>query len=130
MAVAVGTTRSRLRYHPQAYVFVTEALRRAQETLGRFKTEEDEESHISGAELLEGARQVALEQFGMMAPVVLAHWGVMATDDIGRIVFEMIDRGELRKTERDQLSDFFGVYSFDDVFRKNYQVDVSQVFTT
>ena len=47
-----------------------------------------------------------------LAEMTSHHWGVRATDDFGRIVFELIERGEMRKTDRDQLSDFFAVYDF------------------
>ena len=88
----------------------------------------DESAHVTGAELLEGIRQFALEQFGLMTRTVFRRWGIFSTDDFGRIVFELIDRGELRKTERDQLSDFFSVYEFEDVFDREYRVDTAKAF--
>jgi uncharacterized repeat protein (TIGR04138 family) len=119
-----------LRFHPQAYLFVTEALRQAQELLGKDQpVEGDEDSgHISGPELLEGVRVLGLKQFGFMAPTVFRHWGVMSTEDFGRIVFEMVEREELRKTDRDQLSDFANIYEFDTAFQRDYQPDTSRAF--
>jgi uncharacterized repeat protein (TIGR04138 family) len=70
-----------LRYHPQAYVFVTEALRQAQELVGKDAAEDEESAHISGRELLEGVRVLGLKQFGMMAPSVFDAWGIPATGD-------------------------------------------------
>ena len=49
-----------------------------------------------------------------MAQTVFQTWGVLATSDFGRIVFELVDRGEMRKTDRDSLDDFVGVYEFEE----------------
>ena len=122
----------RLLFHPHAYVFVSEALKTAQELVGRQMIADrlDETHHISGQELLEGVRVLGLRLYGLMAPVVFRHWGMSSSDDFGRIVFEMIDRGEMRKSETDQLSDFQGVYAFDDSFASDYKIDLSKAFRT
>jgi|UniRef100_A0A7C4QH05 uncharacterized repeat protein (TIGR04138 family) len=131
-SLSLQGSRPRLRYHRDAYEFVINALRFTQELLGRSPAAgpDEESGHITGQELLEGIRLLGLRQFGMMAPTVFAHWGVHTTDDFGRIVFELVEREELRRTERDQLSDFADVYSFDEVFRRNYRIDTSKVFRT
>ncbi len=87
------------------------------------------DAHISGVELLEGIRAFALTQFGLMTCTVFRRWGIRSTDDFGNIVFELIERGEMSKTDRDQLSDFFEVYDFADVFDRDYQVEVQRAFT-
>ena len=122
--------RLRLNFHAHAYVFLSEALKTAQEMADGHLVGDrlDETHHISGPELLEGVRALGLRQYGPMAPVVFRHWGLKSTDDFGRIVFEMIERGEMRKSERDQLSDFHAVYAFDDAFSENYRIDVSKAF--
>ena len=124
----------RRRYQKPAYLFVFAALTHTQQQLGRTSemgSEADldaEESHISGPELLEGIRALALEQFGLMTTAVFRSWGVQSTADFGRIVFELVERGEMRKTDRDQLSDFFEVYDFDSVFDHNYRIDTSRAY--
>ena len=120
----------RLRYHSQAYRFVSAALPYAQKILNRtFSANMDDESaHITGPELLEGIRHFALENFGLLTLAVFHRWGIRSTDDFGRIVFELIDRGELRKTDRDHITDFYGVYDFDDVFDRDYHVDTDVAF--
>jgi uncharacterized repeat protein (TIGR04138 family) len=118
----------RLKYHADAYRFVSEALHYTQHKLRRPTSPrdvDDERGHISGPELLDGIRELALERYGPLARSLFLHWGIKATDDFGRIVFELIELGEMRKTDRDQLSDFFGVYSFDEAFDEKYQIDVS-----
>ncbi|MFN6107527.1 MAG: Minf_1886 family protein, partial [Planctomycetaceae bacterium] len=78
--------------------------------------------------LLLGIRDYALDQFGLMAKTVFHQWGLRTTDDFGRLVFEMIDRGDLRKTENDQLSDFAAVYDFEEALDRNYRIDTRQAF--
>lgn len=120
----------RLRYHLDAYRFVSTALPYAQKILNRTFTADvnDESAHITGPELLEGIRLFALENFGLLTLTVFHRWGIHSTEDFGRIVFELIERGELRKTDRDQLSDFYAVYDFEDVFDRDYQIPTEKAF--
>jgi len=120
----------RSKYDTRAYEFVFEALRFTQKSLNRPAAggPEDEAAHITGPELLEGIREFALVQFGLMTRSVFKCWGIVGTEDFGQIVFDMIHRGEMRKTEHDQLSDFCDVYDFESVFDQLYRIDVSRVF--
>jgi len=119
----------RLKFHPDAYRFVFEALQYSQEHLKKASQDaEDDSSHISGPELLAGVRELGLKKFGMLAKPVFQHWGVRSTDDFGRIVFELIECGEMRKTDRDQLTDFFSVYDFDQSLVADYQIDTNVAF--
>ncbi|MFO1022458.1 MAG: Minf_1886 family protein [Planctomycetales bacterium] len=120
----------KLKYPVPAYHFVLAALKHTQESLGyiRKKGDSEEQSHVTGQELCRGFRDFAQQQLGLMAMTVFRQWGLQSTDDIGEIVFELIERGEMRKTEQDQLSDFFDVYDFREAFEKNYQIDVSHAF--
>jgi uncharacterized repeat protein (TIGR04138 family) len=115
-------------YHPMAYKFVFSALRFTQEQLGRDRSTEAT-GHISGAELLDGIRRLGLQHFGMMSIVVFKTWGIHSTDDFGKIVFQLIEAGEMRKTDDDQLGDFLGVYDFSKVFLEDYTLDTSEVFS-
>jgi two-component system phosphate regulon sensor histidine kinase PhoR len=74
-------------------------LKFTQEQLGRDRRSEVS-GHISGPELLDGLRKLALEHFGMLSIAVFKYWGVTSTDDFGHIVFEMIESGEMRMSYR------------------------------
>ena len=129
MALTSRLRPSRLKFHPDAYRFVFEALQYSQEHLKKAAQDaEDDSAHISGPELLDGVRELGLKKFGMLAKTVFNHWGVKATDDFGRIVFELIECGEMRKTDRDQLTDFFGVYDFDQSLVRDYLIDTNGAF--
>jgi uncharacterized repeat protein (TIGR04138 family) len=137
MTLAEDSTVPRLKFHPNAYKFVFAALRYSQEHLGRSSDEqvvdqsseiEADESHITGQELLDGVRKLALRQFGLMTQTVFRQWGIRDTGDFGRIVFEMIERGQMTKTDRDQLSDFLDIYEFEEVFDRDYVIETQRAF--
>jgi uncharacterized repeat protein (TIGR04138 family) len=113
------------RYHRDAYLFVFEALRYAQEQLlvgGAIVDPENEESrHITGQQLCEAIRRYAVEQYGMMAKSVLNEWGVYSTGDFGEIVFSLIDIGQMKKTDSDRREHFDNVFDFDDGLRDAFQ---------
>ena len=123
-------SKTRPRFHRNAYHFVFSSLQFTQEKLQRTAAHvlHEEEAHITGQELCDGLRELALQKFGLMTRTVLRHWGVTSTDDIGRIVFELIERGEMRKTDQDVLDDFSEVFDFDQAFECGYRVDVSKAF--
>ena len=101
------------RYALEAYSFVMAALHALLDRLG-------EARHVSGAELSSQVRDYAIEQYGPLARSVLDNWGIRATDDIGEIVFNMVDAGLLRKTPEDRKEDFAGVFDFKQAFDQNY----------
>ncbi len=127
MTTSPSATPTRPRYHRFAYQFVLDALNRTQRSLGRPERLE-EDRHVSGPELLQGFRDLAYEQFGSMALTVFRQWGLTSTNDVGHIVWELIDRGNMRKTDQDQLTDFFDLYSFEEVFGERYPVNVTAAF--
>ena len=112
------------KYHPAAREFVDHALRIAQKKF----VKSPDDAHVTGRQLLEGIRELAIKEFGMMTIPVFRHWGVTTTEDFGRIVWDLVERGDMRRTERDQLSDFSGVYDFEDAFDRGYEIDTTAAF--
>jgi len=108
------------RYDRDSYYFVREGLDYTLKVLKK-NGERQTPRHVSGQELLEGLRRYALHQFGPMAKTVLAYWGIRQCNDFGEIVFNMVEKGILGKTERDSREDFKGGYDFDEVFVKPYR---------
>ena len=107
------------RFAYEAYEFVCDAVTFTQDRLGRAtrneraaeaKRKRSDESHVSGAELARGACDLAIREFGMMAPVVFKQWGVKTTDDIGEIVFKLIKAEQLSKSDRDDVGDFRALF--------------------
>lgn len=101
------------RYDERAYLWVLAALEYCQQRL-------PERRHLTGRELAEGCRALALERYGVLAREVLAHWGVTTTADIGEIVFALVDVGLLMKQPNDTKEDFVAVYDFEQAFDRDY----------
>jgi uncharacterized repeat protein (TIGR04138 family) len=100
-------------YAEAAYAFVLAALNHVLQRL-------NEPRHISGRELAEGVRELALERFGPMARSVLEHWGIRETADVGEIVFALVECGILIKQDEDTIADFVDVFDFDEAFERRY----------
>lgn len=101
------------RFDERAYLFVLASLEHCQ-------TQHSERRHISGPELAHACRDLALKRYGVMAKLVLEHWGVSSTQDIGDIVFTLVDLGLLISQPQDSRDDFLGVFDFAESFEREY----------
>ncbi len=100
-------------YDEQAYLFVLEGIEYLQNRLAIRR-------HVSGPELARACRDFALDQYGLMARQVLGFWGIRRTDDIGRIVYALVEVGLLVTQPGDRPEDFRSVYDFDEAFSATY----------
>ncbi|HVQ45899.1 MAG TPA: Minf_1886 family protein [Gemmatimonadales bacterium] len=101
-------------YHERAYLFVLATIEFLQNRL-------EVRRHVSGPELAWACRDFAQQQFGLLAQGVLTHWGITRTEDIGRIVFTLVEVGLLVTQPGDTESDFEGVYQFADALGDSYE---------
>ena len=101
-------------YHERGYLFVLG-------TIEFLQTRLEVRRHVTGPELAWACRDFAQQQFGLLAPVVLGHWGITRTEDLGRIVFTLVEVGLLVTQPGDAEADFEGVYQFADVFGDSYE---------
>ena len=101
------------RFDERAYLFVLGALEYCQQRL-------PERRHISGRELALACRDLALDRFGVMAGVVLDHWGVRSSSNIGDIVFTLVDLELLMSQASDTREEFADVFDFDQAFARDY----------
>lgn len=77
--------------------------------------------HVTGGELLDGIRKYALQEFGPITKTVLNRWGIYCCEDFGEIVFIMVEKGVLGKTDEDRKEDFSGGYDFETAFAKPFR---------
>ncbi len=104
-------------YPRGAYLFVQEALGfTVGKVHGGEKKRETGTRHISGQQLCHGLREYAITKYGLLARSVLEHWNIHRTDDFGRIVYNLIESGQLSCSDEDRIEDFAAVYSFDEAF--------------
>ena len=101
------------RFDERAYLFVLAALEYSQQRL-------TERRHISGRELALSCRDLALERFGVMARLVLDHWGIRSTSDIGDVVFTLVELELLMSQPTDSRDEFVEVFDFDQAFERDY----------
>ena len=101
------------RFDERAYLFVLGALEYCQQRL-------PERRHINGRELALACRDLALERFGVMSRMVLEHWGVRSTSDLGDIVFTLVELDLLMSQATDTRTEFVGVFDFDQAFERDY----------
>ena len=106
------------RFSSDAYHFVQEGLNHTLKALKRGG--QHTHRHVSGQELLHGLREFALKEYGPMSKAVLNEWGIKTTDDIGQIVFNLVNASVLGKNDTDSPSDFKNVFTFDDAFVKPF----------
>lgn len=105
------------RFKREAYRFVQEALEFTRRKLTR-------RGHVTGRELSEGVRDLALERFGLLAKTVLNEWGICSTGNIGDIVYNMIDAKIMVKQDSDSREDFDAVYDFSNAFQAEFRLEL------
>lgn len=79
--------------------------------------------HVTGQQLCWAVRDVALERWGLMARSVLARWCITSSDDIGAIIFTLVENHWLQKQPTDTIEDFANVFSFDEAFDGSYKIE-------
>jgi uncharacterized repeat protein (TIGR04138 family) len=119
------------RYAYEAYEFVFDALAHSQKLLGRVPPRgtgpaTEANHHVSGPELLEGIRDLALREFGLMARIVFRLWGINRTDDFGEIVFNLVEANLMSKTDTDSRRDFHDLFDLDQALLQGYRMELEE----
>ena len=109
-------------YPPEAYAFIQQGLSFTVQKLHGKVKDPKANRHVSGPDLCEGLRELAIAQWGRMARTVLRRWNITSTLDFGRIVFAMVEGGLMQKTDDDTLEDFRNVYDFRAALENEYQI--------
>ena len=101
------------RYDSRAYDFVLEVIHFAST---------DAKGHVTGQELLNYFRDMALDAYGPLTYTVLNDWGVRCCEDVGAIVFNLYDAKRIGKTDSDSPEDFVGGFNFKHEFLDPFAV--------
>jgi uncharacterized repeat protein (TIGR04138 family) len=109
-------------YPPPAFEFIEEGLRFTVQKIHGATVDPNVCRHVSGQQLCEGLRELALTKWGMLARTVLSRWNITSTLDFGRMVFAMIEEGQMQRTDEDTLDDFRNVYEFRKSFDSSYRI--------
>jgi len=125
------------RYKLEAYRFVQAGLTFAQDVLGmggevvdtsgrrakRSSAKSRAVRHVTGQDLCHALRQYAHQEYGLMAKLVLADWGIRTTSDFGEIVWNFIKIGTMSKSPSDRREDFDDVFDFDAALVREYEFE-------
>jgi uncharacterized repeat protein (TIGR04138 family) len=103
-----GIRETESRYRREAYGFVVAALGTTVQALPPERLADPALRHLTGRELLLGLVRLARQEFGVLGPTVFREWGVLTGEDVGRIVFRLVECGELSARPEDTLDDFRG----------------------
>ena len=100
------------RFDPRAYDFMLQVIGEASESA---------KGHVTGHELLDWFRDLALDAYGPLAYTVLTDWGVRTCEDVGDIVFNLYNAKRIGKTDSDSPADFIGGFDFREEFLGPYE---------
>lgn len=104
------------RYPREAYELLPLALDFTVRRCHKERTSGSVSQHVSGQQLSEGFRDYMLETYGPFAWDLLMSYHIYQTDDIGVLVYKLIEVGAFGKTEQDSIDDFHNVYDFKAAF--------------
>jgi uncharacterized repeat protein (TIGR04138 family) len=108
------------RYPAQAYAFLCQAL---EHTTKKLKSESGEhDHHVTGQELLVGFRELALQEFGPLAFVVMREWGIQSSEDVGNMVYNFIAGGFFGRNESDRIEDFSDGVPLEEALKKPFEI--------
>ena len=111
------------RYAPEAYQFVFDALDYAARKVVRGAAAGGDGEHVSVPDFIRGARELALRDFGMLAPAVFRAWGVSRSDDLGEIVFNLIGAGLMDPAAADDRGAFHDACDLGGGLVDGYRID-------
>lgn len=122
------------RYKLDAYQFVRSGLEYAQDVLELGRSEEKmlpegeirQVRHVTGQDLSVALKEFAHNQYGYMAKLVLAGWGIHTTSDFGEIVYNLIKIGEMTKSPEDRREDFDAVYDFEQALVREFAITAAE----
>ena len=98
------------RYDGRAYALLMDCIH----FLGK------EGKHMTADDILDEFKERALDQFGPLSYTVLTEWGLSRTEDIGEMMFNLVEFNRVRKDEDDRHEDFCGGYDFKEAFLGPY----------
>lgn len=115
------------RFSPEAFFLVADVIHNTSQWIkegslrtedGYLREEDNGQFHVSGRELMVGLRRLAKERWGCMARHVLEEWGLRRSEDVGEVVFLMVEDSDLgwRKRECDTREDFSDGFDFAETF--------------
>lgn len=98
------------RYPPEAFEFLQRGLELA--TRQQHGSADGPPQHVTGQELCQALRELAIELWGPFAREVLRRWNIRTTRDFGEMVYLMIEIEMMGRQDSDDIRDFDDVFDF------------------
>jgi uncharacterized repeat protein (TIGR04138 family) len=75
-------------------------------------------TRVSARDVCDGLREYAPLRLGGIrdALLTMAAWNIRRSEDVGRIIFRMVEAGRLRASDGDSEDDFKGIFTLNDFF--------------
>lgn len=102
-------------YDSKVYGFTLMALQKVVEDIG-------EKRHLQAAELANGVVELAHDEFGPLASEVLQSWGLETTEDLGEVVFAMVETGIMGARKEDRQADFEELFDLHQRLQQEYEI--------
>jgi len=96
------------RYDPKAYGLILAVVEFAIQRMGVRR-------HITGRQLLDSLVELMVKKHGLLAQFILKEWGINSSENIGEIVFDLVEAGLLKKRPEDTIQDFEGYDLFGEI---------------
>jgi uncharacterized repeat protein (TIGR04138 family) len=96
-------------YPPSAYILVIMAIKAATSSVAPG-------GHVPARDIAEAFRTIARIEYGADALSKLAEMQIRTTEDIGKLVFALVDAGRLAASQEDTLEAFIDIYDFTQEF--------------
>jgi len=77
--------------------------------------------HMGAEDILDEFRERTLDQYGPMSYTVLSEWGLTRCEDIGEMMFNLVEARRVAKDENDSPEGFVGGYDFKEAFLGPYE---------
>ena len=102
------------RYNARAYALLMDVI--------NYLSEELETKHMDAGFILDEFRERTLDQYGPLSYTVLTEWGVERCEDIGEMMFNLVESKRVNKDDSDSPEAFVGRYDFEEAFKGPYEV--------
>ena len=83
----------------------------------------EKDTSYSATDILDAFHDLVLDQYGPLAHTVLTEWGLTCTEDIGEMVFNLVESKRIGSDEHDSAEGFANGYDFKEEFLMPYQAD-------
>lgn len=101
------------KYAPGTFIFVHEVLQACTERTPK---------HLTGKQLTLAAFIYSIKKYGGLARTVWEQLGLEKSEDLGKVVFMMVESGLMGKQEEDKIEDFDDLLTVEDFDRVEMKV--------